>query len=220
MTLGQLVHVLRWSFACAVLLAGSVIGLFVLLMMREGIPRTEGSPAGAVIAAVLLASVLAAPILLIAGAALVLKLAKRPWPQPESDQPLSEAPPALRGEFWLTHANGAQLGAIFNAGRAVLIWVAATDQAAACTQGARAPPGQTTHHFVDARGRLLKLPYGLTLPEVLARSEQEHFKVNGERSDALDWSELDSALPSREDAWELAALTQSHRRNAHAGHSG
>ena len=110
MTLGQLVHVLRWSFACAVLLAGSVIGLFVLLMMREGIPRTEGSPAGAVIAAVLLASVLAAPILLIAGAALVFKLAKRPWPQPESGQPLSlierdclEALKAWRAEVARSH---------------------------------------------------------------------------------------------------------------------
>jgi hypothetical protein len=211
MTLGQLILLLRWGVASALLLAGSVLGLFALLMLRDGIPRTEGSPAGAVIAAVLMAAIVTAPILLIAGAALCFKLSRLPWPRREARPALVEEVPVLRGEFWLKHANGAQLGALFNAGRAVLIWDAGTGQAAECTQGARPTPERATHHFVDAQDRLLQIPYGLTLPEALARREQECFKTSGERSDALDWTVLKAALDRHEDAWELVALAHPRR---------
>lgn len=216
MTLGQLIHLLRWGAAAALLFAGGVLGLFVLLMLRDGIPRTEGSPAGTLIAAVLMAAVVAAPILLIAGAGLCFRLSRLPWPRREARAARIEESPALRGEFWLRHENGAQLGALFSAGRAVLIWDAGTGQAAECTQGARATPEHATHHFIDARHRLLQLPYGLTLPEALVRSEQERFKASGERSDALDWTALDAALAHREDAWELVALAPPRRTNRSA----
>lgn len=205
MTLGQVIHLLRWAAAVALLLGGGVIALLAALLLSDGIPRTEGSPAGTIIAAILMSALLAAPILLIAGAAMAFRLSRLPWPRPQTRAPALSVAAAPRGEFWLQHPNGAQLGALFNAGRAVLLWDPGSGHAAACSQGPRAAEGALMHPFVDAQHRLLQLPYSLTLPELLAQREQAQFERTGQRSDALDWIPLDAALERREDAWELVA---------------
>ena len=205
MTLGQVIHLLRWAAAVALLLGGGVIALFAAILLSDGIPRTEGSPAGTIIAAILMSALLAAPILLMAGAAMAFRLSRLPWPRPQARAVALTVSTAPRGEFWCQHPNGAQLGALFNGGRAVLLWDPGSGSAAACSQGPRAAEGAPTHPFVDAQHRLLQLPYSLTLPELLAQREQEQFTRTGQRSDALDWIPLDSALERREDAWELVA---------------
>lgn len=219
MTLGQLLHLLRWAVAAALLLGGCGIGLLGLSMLDEGIPQTDGSPAGTLIGVVMLAALLGAPFLLLAGAVLAFKLSRAGWPQPGPGYTPIQALPALRGEFWLQHADGAQLGALFHAGRALLVWDPGNGQPAECSLGARPSTRQPTHPFVDDRQRLLQLPYGLTLPEALARAALEHFRKTGQRAEGLAWTPLNSALEQREAAWELAASAQPLPRNAAASPS-
>ncbi|SDD42202.1 hypothetical protein [Aquimonas voraii] len=219
MTLGQLLHLLRWAVAAALLLGGCGMGLLGLSLLNHGIPQTDGSPAGALIGVVMLEALLGAPFLLLAGTVLAFRLSRAGWPQPTPRDTSIQALPALRGEFWLQHANGAQLGALFHAGRALLVWDPGDGQPAECSLGARPSSRQPTHPFVDARQRLLQLPYGLTLPEALGRAALEHFQKTGQRAEGLTWTALNSALENRCAAWELAGMAQPRQRSGVASPS-
>jgi hypothetical protein len=205
MTLGQLVRAMRAIAGVLLLLVAAYAGWLTTLLFDTGHFRTEGSPAGAAIFVVLLMAPLVALVALVF-AILLLRPSKAQVAarMQAGSIPKSPEKASRRGERWHRHANGARLGALFNDGRAVLLWIAADASSAQRTEGGVRNPRALTHPFVCRNGMLVQLPFLWTVPDTLAERGIARFEASGDCSEALGWRPL--AVPESADsqAWPSA----------------
>lgn len=197
MTFGQLAYLLRWAAGLGLLALGLGCASLCLLLYWEGIGNTEGSPAATLIFAIGLAAALGAPLLIGAGSLICLRLWRRGAPARLLPAERENHPPPKRGEIWRQAENGDSMGALFNGGRAVLLWIPAAGDMQH-SRGSAESQSTLIHPFVNIQGDLLKLPHRYTVPEALALRELDHFARCGERSPALGWNAAkrpSSALP-------------------------
>jgi hypothetical protein len=205
MTLGHLARGIRAIGGVVLLLVAAYAGWLTTLLFDTANFRTEGSPAGAAIFAVLL---MAPVVALFALVFAIQLLRRRKAPDPARMQPGSVpmSPPkaAKRGERWHHHANGARLGTLFNDGRAVLLWIAADASSAKRTEGGARNPRSLTHPFVCRNGVLVQLPFSWTVPDTLAEREIARFEASGDCSEALGWRALTVPVSADSQAWPSA----------------
>jgi hypothetical protein len=186
MTLGELWNGFRILLGLGLIGLALVLGYASTALFDLGNFRTEGSPAGTAMFAVMLGFPPAALAALVGGILLIRggrSATVRDLPV-FADPP----PPARREALWHTHASGCGLGVLINGDSAVLQYREPGAPTVWCSHNTRFRGSSSARYpFLCANGELLQLPTAWTVPTPLAQRAMEAFLVDGARPAAIAW---------------------------------